>query len=50
MRNAAGEVTTEQVVAANVDVALLVSSLNQDLNRPESSGIWRWRGTAAPTR
>jgi ribosome biogenesis GTPase / thiamine phosphate phosphatase len=50
IRNAAGEVTTEQVVAANVDVALLVSSLNQDLNprRIERYLAVAWESGANP--
>jgi ribosome biogenesis GTPase len=39
-----------QVVAANVDVAFLVASLNQDLNARVSSAIWSWRGRAVPRR
>ena len=50
VRNAAGEVTTEQVVAANVDLALLVSSLNQDLNprRIERYLAVAWESGANP--
>ena len=50
VRNAAGEVTTEQVVAANVDVALLISSLNQEFNprRIERYLAVAWESGASP--
>lgn len=49
-RHEAGKVTREQVVAANVDVALLVSALNQDLNprRLERYITTAWSGGASP--
>ncbi len=50
VRHAAGEITTEQVVAANVDTALLVTSLNQDLNprRLERYLATAWESGANP--
>ncbi len=50
VRNAAGEVTTEQVVATNVDVALLISSLNQEFNprRIERYLAVAWESGATP--
>ena len=49
-RHEAGKVTREQVVAANVDVAFLVSALNQDLNprRLERYITTAWSGGASP--
>ena len=49
-RHEAGKVTREQVVAANVDVALLVAALNQDLNprRLERYITTAWSGGASP--
>lgn len=49
-RHEAGRVTREQVVAANVDVALLVAALNQDLNprRLERYITTAWSGGASP--
>ncbi|MDQ3916674.1 MAG: ribosome small subunit-dependent GTPase A [Actinomycetota bacterium] len=49
-RHEAGKVTREQVVAANVDVALLVASLNHDLNprRLERYITTAWSGGATP--
>jgi ribosome biogenesis GTPase len=49
-RHEAGKVTREQVVAANVDVAFLVSALNQDLNprRIERYATTAWSGGASP--
>jgi ribosome biogenesis GTPase len=50
MRKAAHSVATEQVVAANVDVALLVASMNSDLNarRLERYLASAWQSGAAP--
>jgi ribosome biogenesis GTPase len=50
VRRAAGERTVEQVVAANVDVLFLVSSLNQDLNpnRIERYLTLAWESGASP--
>jgi ribosome biogenesis GTPase len=49
-RHEAGKVTREQVVAANVDFALLVAALNQDLNprRLERYITTAWSGGASP--
>ena len=49
-RQEAGKVTREQVLAANVDVALLVAALNQDLNprRLERYITTAWSGGASP--
>ncbi|HEX2295242.1 MAG TPA: ribosome small subunit-dependent GTPase A, partial [Actinomycetota bacterium] len=49
-RHEAGKVTREQVVAANVDVALLVTALNQDLSprRLERYLTTAWSGGASP--
>lgn len=49
-RHEAGKVTREQVVAANVDVALLVSALNQDRSprRLERYITTAWSGGASP--
>jgi ribosome biogenesis GTPase len=50
VRKAAMSIATEQVVAANVDVALLVASLNSDLNarRLERYLATAWQSGAAP--
>lgn len=50
VRHAAGERTVEQVVAANVDVLFLVSSLNHDLNahRIERYLTLAWESGASP--
>jgi ribosome biogenesis GTPase len=50
VRKAAHSVATEQVVAANVDVALLVASMNSDLNarRLERYLASAWQSGAAP--
>jgi ribosome biogenesis GTPase / thiamine phosphate phosphatase len=50
VRKAADSVATEQVVAANVDVALLVASLNSDFNarRLERYLATAWQSGAAP--
>lgn len=49
-RHEAGKVTREQVVSANVDVALLVAALNQDLNprRLERYVTTAWSGGTSP--
>ncbi len=49
-RKRAGDVTEEQVLAANVDIAFLVSSLNDDLNlrRLERYLILAWDSGASP--
>ena len=49
-RNEAGNVTREQVVAANVDYAFLVAALNHDLNprRLERYITTAWSGGATP--
>jgi ribosome biogenesis GTPase len=50
VRKAANSVATEQVVAANVDVALLVASMNADLNarRLERYLATAWQSGASP--
>jgi ribosome biogenesis GTPase len=50
VRRAAASVATEQVVAANVDVALLVASMNADLNqrRLERYLATAWQSGARP--
>jgi ribosome biogenesis GTPase len=50
VRKAADSVATEQVVAANVDVALLVASMNADLNqrRLERYLATAWQSGATP--
>ena len=50
VRKAADSVATEQVVAANVDVALLVASMNADFNarRLERYLATAWQSGAAP--
>jgi len=50
MRRAADTIATEQVVAANVDVALLVASMNADFNprRLERYLASAWQSGAAP--
>ena len=50
VRKAADSVATEQVVAANVDVALLVASMNADLNarRLERYLATAWQSGAKP--
>ena len=49
-RRAAGDVTEEQVVAANVDVVFLVSGLDNDFNprRIERYLLTAWEGGASP--
>ncbi len=49
-RKAAGQVSEEQVVAANVDVVFIVSSLNEDLNprRVERYLTLAWESGARP--
>ena len=50
VRRAADSITTEQVVAANVDIALLVASMNADLNprRLERYLATAWQSGAKP--
>lgn len=49
-RNVAGAVTEEQIVAANIDTALLVMALNQDFNlrRMERYLLLAWESGANP--